>query len=158
MRTSCAEIIERMKRAGRLKNDSAVARRLGITPQAVSNYKKRDKMPLGLVLKFSQLYDLSVDWLLTGAPQKNMPPGLAMEDSLYGYGYDAPFAVGEGGAEAGLSALSAEEMICLGKFLKILRGSNKSVVDLLKSSVDAMLKKEREAEALLEKETEEGAA
>src|SRR3989304_7419895 len=59
-------IIERMKEAGKLKNESATARVLSVTPQALSNYKKRDRMPSHLVIKFASIYGLSVDWLLTG--------------------------------------------------------------------------------------------
>ncbi len=61
-----SDIIERMKQAGKLKNDSAVARVLGVTPQALSNYKKRGRMPTNLIIRFASLYELSVDWLLTG--------------------------------------------------------------------------------------------
>ena len=60
------EIIDRMRWAGKLKNDSAVARALGVTPQALSNYKKRGEMPTDLVLKFAGIYSLSVDWLISG--------------------------------------------------------------------------------------------
>ena len=40
-----SDTIERMRWAGKLKNDSAVARVLGVTPQALSNYKKRGRAP-----------------------------------------------------------------------------------------------------------------
>src|SRR5574337_860433 len=66
MGVSYSEIIERMRWAGKLKNDSAVARVLGVTPQALSNYKKRGEMPTDLVLRFANIYGLSVDWLISG--------------------------------------------------------------------------------------------
>ncbi len=61
-----SDTIERMRWAGKLKNDSAVARRLGVTPQALSNYKKRGELPTDLVLRFSDIFSLSIDWLIRG--------------------------------------------------------------------------------------------
>lgn len=66
MKRRYQEIVERMKKAGNLKNESAVARRLGVTPQALSNYKKRDTMPSGLILKFADMTGVSIDWLVYG--------------------------------------------------------------------------------------------
>jgi hypothetical protein len=75
-----SEIIEKMRWAGKLKNDSAVARRLGVTPQSLSNYKKRGEMPTNLVLKFSNLYRLSMDWLITGEGQVQKPGSTEASD------------------------------------------------------------------------------
>ena len=69
MGVNYTDIIERMRWAGKLKNDSAVARTLGVTPQALSNYKKRGEMHTDLVLRFAGIYGLSVDWLITGQGQ-----------------------------------------------------------------------------------------
>src|SRR3972149_7949930 len=66
MGVSYADVIDRMKWAGRLKNDSAVARALDITPQALSNYKKRGEMPSNLIIEFSERFGISIDWLVTG--------------------------------------------------------------------------------------------
>ena len=60
------ETIDRMRWAGKLKNDSAIARALGVTPQAFSSYKKRGSIPSDLILKFASMIGLSVDWLITG--------------------------------------------------------------------------------------------
>ena len=68
-----SEVIERMKRAANLKNDSRVARTLGVTPQAISNYKKRGAIPADLILRFADLYGLSVDWLVTGEGEPYRP-------------------------------------------------------------------------------------
>jgi hypothetical protein len=145
MNANCSDIIERMKRVGRLKNDTAVARRLGITPQAVSNYRKRGRMPLGLVLRFAELYGLSVDWLLTGIgqmysakdsnKQRDVPASLTVDMAV-----DRTGGIEVDKSSAGLKPLSPDEMICVEKILKILRGSNKSVVDALKLSIDVLLK------------------
>jgi hypothetical protein len=72
MTVNYTDITERMKMAGKLKNDSAVARELDVTPQALSNYKKRGHMPMNLVLKFATKYGLSMDWLLTGKGEPSM--------------------------------------------------------------------------------------
>jgi len=60
------EITERMRIVGLLKNDSAIAKALELTPQALSNYKKRGKMPSSLVVKFADIFDCSLDYLFKG--------------------------------------------------------------------------------------------
>ena len=56
-------LVERMKRAAHAANDSALARLLGVTPQALSNYKKRGTMPYTQIFKFAQLTGTSLDAL-----------------------------------------------------------------------------------------------
>lgn len=146
MGVSYSEIIERMRWAGKLKNDSAVARVLGVTPQALSNYKKRGEMPTDLVLRFSNIYGLSVDWLITGEGEMYKPGKTAGE---FGKGYmiaaEETSAYGKEGKEGfprvpDFAALNADEIIYVGKLLKILRGPNKSTAAAIKYSVDAFLK------------------
>jgi transcriptional regulator with XRE-family HTH domain len=60
------EVIDRIFWATGLRNTSAIATKLGITPQALSNYKKRKLMPLGVVLQIANKYGISMDWLLCG--------------------------------------------------------------------------------------------
>lgn len=145
MGVSYPEIIERMRWAGKLKNDSAVARVLGVTPQALSNYKKRGEMPTDLVLKFSNIYGLSVDWLISG------------DGDMYRAGYHGelegtyPLAAEEASPYGGPSketfkkildsaSMTPDEIIYVGKLLKILRSPNKSTVSAVKYSVDAFLR------------------
>lgn len=66
MKIRYKEIIERMKKAGSFKNDSVVARFLGVTPQALSNYKKREAMPYNLIFRFADKTGISLDWLVYG--------------------------------------------------------------------------------------------
>lgn len=47
-----------------LKNCAALAKALGVTPQALSNCKKRGEMPPRLIFRFSKIYGVSVDWLV----------------------------------------------------------------------------------------------
>jgi len=60
------KIFSRMIEAGRLRNSSGLARALGVTPQAISNYRKRGVFPAALAMKFSERFGVSVDWLITG--------------------------------------------------------------------------------------------
>ncbi len=133
MEQNYAEIVERMRWGNHLKNDSALARKLGVTPQAMSNYKKRGSIPPSLVIKLSRLTGLSVDWLLTGegkmyldgvTPPENMPVDLS-----------APAAH----ASAGLQ-LSPDEGILVGKVLKVARDEDPSKVATLSHMVDAFLR------------------
>src|SRR3989304_3923850 len=120
----------RRKEAGKVKNESATARVLSVTPQALSNYKKRDRMPSHLVIKFASIYGLSVDWLLTGnaayrvAEEGSVFRSRAMEDAA-------------GMVSKSMAALTPEEMIYTAKVLQFMRNANKITVNALKGSVDA---------------------
>jgi len=118
MGVSYCEVIERMKFHGKLKNDSSVARVLGVTPQALCNYKKKGEMPSKLVIKFAHTYDISVDWLISGHLPCNA-----------GKNFEA-FIV---------ENLTTQEIEYIGKLLKILRaGSNCPITDAVKQAVDAL--------------------
>ena len=138
------EIIEKMRWAGKLKNDSAVARRLGVTPQALSNYKKRGEMPTDLVLKFSGMYGLSMDWLITGEGpvQKPGTSGKGLVSYPTAGEETAPYAEGATSFEKELNfnSLDPDEIIYVGKLLKILRGKNNSNKSAIKFTIDAFLK------------------
>ncbi len=139
MEINYTDIVTRMKEAAKLKNDSAVARVLGVTPQALSNYKKRGRMPTNLVIKFASLYGFSVDWLLTGRGSVK-----AGRERTVGYVGEAVPYVKEAEEELErtleLTPLNPDEIIYIGKLLKILRKANKSTVTAIKCSIDAFLK------------------
>lgn len=59
-------IFERMLKAGNLRNSSQMAKMLGLTPQAMSSYKRKGAISAGLIFRFASICDVSVDWLLTG--------------------------------------------------------------------------------------------
>lgn len=63
----------RMMQAASLKNHSALAADMGITPQALSNYKKRGEMPAHLVIEFALRRDISIDALVKTI---SMPAGV----------------------------------------------------------------------------------
>lgn len=141
MGVSYSEIIERMRWAGKLKNDSAVARVLGVTPQALSNYKKRGEMPTDLVLRFANIYRLSVDWLISGEGEMYRPGKGGESGRGYMTAAEETMMYGKEFTRApDLSALSPDEIIYVGKLLKILRSPNKSTAAAIKYSVDAFLK------------------
>ncbi len=59
-------VLERMKRASGLGNESSIAKTLDITPQAMSNFKKAGEIPADRIIQFALKFTVSVDWLLTG--------------------------------------------------------------------------------------------
>ncbi|MFQ5480708.1 MAG: helix-turn-helix domain-containing protein [Thermodesulfobacteriota bacterium] len=150
------DTIERMRWAGKLKNDSAVARVLGVTPQALSNYKKRGEMPTDLVLRFAEIHALSVDWLISGKGEMyRFGGGPAGE----GYLMAAEEAMSYGRASSHNSCdffgqLDADEIILVGKLLKILRSPDQGLSAALKCTLDTFLHKIDEADAAKRPETE----
>ena len=62
-------IVERMKQASGLQNESAIAKALDISPQAMSNFKNKGEIPADRIIQFAGKFKLSVDWLLTGEGQ-----------------------------------------------------------------------------------------
>lgn len=138
-----SEIFERMLKAGNLKNSSEMAKILGITPQAISNYRKKSELPAGFVFKFAQMYGISVDWLLTGEGETfrdlkenrgksrvckiDMVEPHAKEDTKEGF-------------TAEMAVLDPDEMIYIGKLLKVLRGSEDFAAPAVKTSIDAFFK------------------
>lgn len=68
-------IIDRILEVGEYKSASALAFDLGITPQALSNYKRRNTMPLNLIHKISEMYMISLDWLCYGEGNREREGG-----------------------------------------------------------------------------------
>ncbi|MDH4227083.1 MAG: helix-turn-helix domain containing protein [Deltaproteobacteria bacterium] len=141
------EIVGRMKYSSGLKNDSAVAKTLNITPQALSNYKKKSRIPSHLVIDFAGLYGLSVDWLLTGkgdaylggggGPRSERYIGVAEDKKPYGQRQQELARVIE------VSPLAPEELIYVGKLLTILRAQNSTTSTAMKFNIDAFYKSVR---------------
>lgn len=124
MGVSYIEVIDRMKWAGRLKNDSAVARALDITPQALSNYKKRGEMPSNLILEFSDRFGISIDWLVTGVGDVYRRSAAAEDGAPY---------------SAKSESIDPEEIIYIGKLLKVIRAEDKSHSSAIKNAIDSVL-------------------
>lgn len=146
-----ADVIERMRWAGKLKNDSAVARVVGVTPQALSSCKKRGEMPSDLVLKFSNIFSLSLDWLLTG--EGAVHKGAKEKDGAHGSrGTEAPRA-GEPGLQGakgangvfGFTMMNTEEIQYVNRLLNILRSEKKEDAAAIRGAIDAFFKSTEEA-------------
>ena len=139
MTDSYDQITERMRSQTNLKNDSAIAKVLGITPQALSNYKKRGKMPTSLIIKFADKYGLSVDWLISGFGSIKRPT--AGSDALIAAEVTAHYGKPLDEDEANvLASFSPEEMVYIGKLLKILRSGDRSAVTAIECNIDSFLK------------------
>ena len=116
------DLIERMRWAGKLKNDSAVARVLGVTPQALSNYKKRGTVPTDLVLKFAKIFGLSVDWLINGTGDIFRAGAEATQAGAKSYiqAAEETYKTGNSlGATTDIDQLNPDELIYMGKLLKV---------------------------------------
>lgn len=114
-------ITDRMMHAARLKNHSALAADLGITPQALSNYKRRGEMPPGLVMDFAEKHGLSVDWLVFGKKS----------EEVWGV---SPLS----GIVINL-AVTREEQVYLEKALTVLRSPNAMLAEVFRHSLDALV-------------------
>jgi hypothetical protein len=124
MGVSYTDVIDRMKWAGRLKNDSAVARALDITPQALSNYKKRGEMPSNLIIEFSERFGISIDWLVTGVGEVYRRAAAAEDGAPY---------------SSKAESIDPEEIIYIGKLLKVIRADDKSHSSAIKNAIDSVL-------------------
>lgn len=135
MGISYVDTIERMKSAGKLKNDSRVARVLSVTPQALSNYKKRGKIPADLLIRFSEKYGLYVDWLINGeGPMYRAGYGPGEDASVVASAREEVRAYGD---LAKTASMAPDEMISIGKLLKILRKSDDNTKALINKVLDA---------------------
>lgn len=137
-----SDVIERMKWSGRLKNDSAVARVLEVTPQALSNYKKRGEMPSDLVLAFSGRFGIALDWLIDGTGDVFKPgrQPAASEETR-------PYPVRGLPGNQGVGSLGAEEAVYIAKLLRILRSSGQLHASAVKSTIDSVVKSIEEGSA-----------
>lgn len=112
MSTNFDSITERMLEAGRLKNFTALAMDLGITPQAVSNYRKRGEFPASLAIRFARKHGVSLDWLFTGS--------------------GAPRAE----IKVDIPPFTPEELILTGRLLRVMRSGDRGLVDSVKGAVE----------------------
>lgn len=128
MRIPFDEISARMMEKARLKNISALAADLGVTPQALSNYKKRGDFPVKLILGFADKHAVSVDWLVG-----NKPPLLSAD-------YQVPPPAGA--VALGITGLTDDETAYVIKLLKILRAPDAMLGRVFRASIDALVENE----------------
>ncbi|MBI5826824.1 MAG: helix-turn-helix domain-containing protein [Deltaproteobacteria bacterium] len=141
MKSNFSEIIERMFKAGNMRNYSEIAKGLGISPQAISNYKRRGEISPGIILKFAKTFGVSVDWLLTGEGDVYQNEYLSSKTT----GKLAAYLTGSEKykihyASEDPAFLEPEEIVCIGKLLKIMRCPRRDAVQAIKLSIDAFYK------------------
>jgi phage repressor protein C with HTH and peptisase S24 domain len=61
-----ASILDRLLSVAGLKRDVQLAAVLGVSPQAVSQARKKDRAPKSWLIRMASRYHVSVDWLLYG--------------------------------------------------------------------------------------------
>ena len=66
MNSSTPDTLDRLLQGAGLRNDRQLAEILGVTPQAVSQARRKGRIPDGWVLKIASLYGLSTDWIFFG--------------------------------------------------------------------------------------------
>lgn len=124
--------------AGKLKNYSELARTVGLSPQAISNYRKKDEIPPRLIFKFAETYDISIDWLLTGIG--NMHSGMSAPERVCTIALvEKAGGKDNGNYSAAMSqaVLDTEEIVYVGKLLTILRSGESVAGPSIKTNIDA---------------------
>ncbi|MBI5902940.1 MAG: helix-turn-helix domain-containing protein [Deltaproteobacteria bacterium] len=141
MKSNFSEIVERMFKAGNMRNYSEIAKGLGISPQAISNYKRRGEISSGIILKFAKTFGVSVDWLLTGEGEvyqkEYLYPKTTGGIGAYSTGSEKPKIHY---ASEGPFFIEREEIVCIDKLLKIMRCPQMDAVQAIKLSIDAFYK------------------
>lgn len=66
MNTSTPETLDRLLQGTGLRRDSQLAELLGVSPQAVSQARRKGRIPDGWVLKVAAQFGLSTDWIFFG--------------------------------------------------------------------------------------------
>ena len=63
------DVLDRMKEAVEAKNDSELAKVIGVAKTTISSWRKRDSIPYSECVEISFRYVVRLDWLLTGRGQ-----------------------------------------------------------------------------------------
>jgi hypothetical protein len=92
-------IFERLALATHSKTDAALARALGVTPQSVSDARKKNKAPPAWAMVIAEKYQVSLDWLIFGKEPEFSGDGLAPGQAE---------KAGKGALEAKIAGLEAE--------------------------------------------------
>lgn len=67
------EIIARLKQITGKTTDSGLSEQIGVSPQTLSSWKGRERMPYSICIDIAQQYAISLDWLLTGSGPMQRP-------------------------------------------------------------------------------------
>ena len=66
MSNATPDTLDRLLQGAGLRRDSQLAEILGVSPQAVSQARRKGKIPDGWVLKVAAQFGLSTDWIFFG--------------------------------------------------------------------------------------------
>ncbi|WP_446424165.1 LexA family transcriptional regulator [Mailhella sp.] len=77
MNTSTPDTLDRLLRGAGLRRDSQLAEVLGVSPQAVSQARRKGRIPDGWVLKVAAQFGLSTDWIFFGRTPDGSAPAPA---------------------------------------------------------------------------------
>ncbi|CAN2040519.1 putative CI repressor [Candidatus Magnetomoraceae bacterium gMMP-15] len=66
MRKNIVKIFERLKNYKGFRKDGELANFLGVKPNTISTYKKRDKIPHDILFSICDNENMNYNWLLTG--------------------------------------------------------------------------------------------
>ncbi|MCX9038971.1 helix-turn-helix domain containing protein [Citrobacter portucalensis] len=67
---SAVAVIGRLKELLKAESDSALCELINLSPQTLSSWKSRDKVPYALCVDYSEIMDVSLEWLLTGKGER----------------------------------------------------------------------------------------
>lgn len=73
-------ILERMLSTIDGRTDSSLARAIGVTPQSISDAKKKGKIPPAWAIALAELNQVSLDWLWFGRGEKRLQNTAANEN------------------------------------------------------------------------------
>lgn len=73
--TDCGQVLDRLLQGVGLRRDSQLAELLGVTPQAVSQARRKGRVPDGWVLRLASRFALSTDWIYFGRGEAKSLPG-----------------------------------------------------------------------------------
>ncbi len=131
MKLDYDQLVKKMLKKGGLKSSSQLAKKLGVTPQALSNFKKKGEMPAEWIFRFASIYKTSIDWLISGQCDAiELRSGNICAISMVE-------AEGIEKEDIGLAVLDPEEIIYVGKLLRVLRNPDKFSAPAVKTSIDA---------------------
>ena len=71
---STAAVLERLLRVAKVRRDAQLAAVLGVSPQAISQARKKDRIPESWLVRVAARYHLPVEWLLYGEGEEALTP------------------------------------------------------------------------------------
>lgn len=76
------EILGRLKKITRVKTDSGLSEVLGVSPQTLSSWKGRDRIPYSVCMEVAHARGVSLDWLFGGRGPMLLQAPQPMVESL----------------------------------------------------------------------------